>query len=314
MNTTIKYSLVIPVFNSSQSLSRLFDELKNSFSFLINEMEWIFVDDGSKDNSWDILKKLKIEYSIFNIKLFRLSKNFGQVSATLCGLHQAKGELIMTMDDDLQYAPQDMLLLLDRYNKGDISIVFGVTKKKQNFLKNWGSLWAKTFFIRFFLREMDYKLENSSFRLFDRKWIPKDNNNNWLFEEQNLFLTWVTSSKHIYYVEVKHSERLEGHSGNTIFSKIKVFFQTLVKFVVNPLALFVYFGLVMMTFSGFILILYRRFGVESFPMGYQVSNLIFLFLNGLTFIALGAIGNFLALIYQKLLNKPKYFIVESIEN
>ena len=93
------FSVVIPVFNSEFALEQLFQDLTTVFTSLQKKAQYIFVDDGSSDKSWEELKKLK-EQGSENVIIVRLSKNYGQSNATFCGLELAEGEYVITIDDD----------------------------------------------------------------------------------------------------------------------------------------------------------------------------------------------------------------------
>ena len=101
----IDFSVVVPVHNSEETLEELFLRLKAVFNDLGSSFEVIFVEDGGKDNSWDVLKKLKQNFPDL-IKAIKLNKNFGQHNATMCGFAFAKGDNIITIDDDLQNPPE----------------------------------------------------------------------------------------------------------------------------------------------------------------------------------------------------------------
>ena len=106
MITESKYSLVVPVYNTGKDLFQLHKEIKHAFEGKI-DFEIIYVDDFSQDDSWNSLKEIKNSDSTGRIKLVRLSKNFGQHAATLCGFENASGEFILTMDDDLEVLPSE---------------------------------------------------------------------------------------------------------------------------------------------------------------------------------------------------------------
>ena len=97
----MKYSLVIPVFNNSKGIQDLYLSINSAFSN--EEIELIFVDDCSADDSWNELKSLKAKDA--RVKIIRLAKNFGQHAATLCGFEFATGDFVLTMDDDLEVLP-----------------------------------------------------------------------------------------------------------------------------------------------------------------------------------------------------------------
>ena len=116
------YSVVVPVFNSAATLPELVSLLEGFFIERNYNFELVMVDDCSIDNSWLTLKKLASEKK--HLKIFRLAKNYGQHSSTLCGIHKAKGDIIVTIDDDLQYPVQEIGKLIDEFNSSEKAIIF----------------------------------------------------------------------------------------------------------------------------------------------------------------------------------------------
>lgn len=136
-------SIVIPVFNEEQNINLLHNELSDVLSKLSIKYEIIFVDDGSTDSSFKELEKLFEKDR--HVKVIKFRKNFGQTAAMSAGFEKAKGEIIITMDSDLQNDPKDIVLLLDKMNEG-YAVVSGwrhkrkdsfITKKIPSALSNW---------------------------------------------------------------------------------------------------------------------------------------------------------------------------------
>lgn len=127
-----KYSIIIPVFNGQKTLEELYVRLNKFFSESKSNYEIIFVDDGSADNSWNILKQLR-ERATHTIKIIQLTSNFGQHNATLCGLYHAGGEIIITMDDDLQHSPEEIQKLTDIMERQQAELVYGILNNKLSF-------------------------------------------------------------------------------------------------------------------------------------------------------------------------------------
>jgi len=107
------YSVVVPVFNSSLSLKELYAGLQAVFGKTGKDFEVIFVDDASSDNSWEVLSGIKSN-DPGHVTAIALSRNFGQHNATLCGMSYAKGDFIVTIDDDLQVLPEEIIRLMER--------------------------------------------------------------------------------------------------------------------------------------------------------------------------------------------------------
>jgi glycosyltransferase involved in cell wall biosynthesis len=125
----IEYSVVVPVFNSEASLEELLSRLTTVMNSTGKSYELIFVDDGSRDHSWEIMKKLK-EKNSGVLTAIRLAKNFGQHSATFCGFNFAKGNFIITIDDDLQCPPEEIPKLIKVMEETDAELVYGIYNKK----------------------------------------------------------------------------------------------------------------------------------------------------------------------------------------
>src|ERR1700752_3305226 len=104
-------SIVVPVFNSEKTLTELYTRINSAFENEKKQYQLIFIDDGSKDGSWEILKKLK-ENNPDKITLIQLTKNYGQHNAIICGFNYSKGDFIVTMDDDLQHPPEEISKLI----------------------------------------------------------------------------------------------------------------------------------------------------------------------------------------------------------
>ncbi len=174
MTNNTKYSLIIPVYNSEEILPSLFESLKSNLTSINEELEILFVEDGSTDGSWKKLKELQNHHTDITSTIIQLSNNFGQFAATLCGMHNAIGDVIITMDDDLQYDPADILRLIDHYEKNDWKIVYGLPPKmKRPFFLNWAAAYAKFYVVRVHFKDKTRPIDQSSFRVMNAKFIPQ---------------------------------------------------------------------------------------------------------------------------------------------
>lgn len=140
-----EFSVVVPVFNSSESLEELTEGILQVFQELNRSFQIIFIDDRSTDDSWKVLFNLKEKYPQY-LTLVRLAKNFGQHNATLCGMQLASGEKIITIDDDLQTPPAEIKKLIAWHDdKGD-DVVYGISRNKNHhFIRTFGSRLIKFF-------------------------------------------------------------------------------------------------------------------------------------------------------------------------
>ncbi|HVA98883.1 MAG TPA: glycosyltransferase family 2 protein, partial [Bacteroidia bacterium] len=136
-------SVLIPVFNSQETINELFNRIDSAFSKIENKYQLVLVDDGSRDDSWNEIEKLK-KANHEKIIAVRLAKNFGQHNAILCGFHFCKGDLVLTMDDDLQHPPEEIEKLILRQEETNADVVYGIpSSKKHTSLRNAGSRFVK---------------------------------------------------------------------------------------------------------------------------------------------------------------------------
>ena len=136
-----KISVVIPVYNSENSIMKLYQRLTDSISLLTNHYELIFINDASQDNSSNAIHS--IAENDENVKCIDFNKNYGQHNALLCGIRQAKYEFIVTLDDDLQNPPEEIPILLEKLDQG-YDVVYGYpTIEKHGIFRNWASVITK---------------------------------------------------------------------------------------------------------------------------------------------------------------------------
>jgi glycosyltransferase involved in cell wall biosynthesis len=156
-----KISIVIPVFNSEKSLKILLERIIAVMEDIRREFEVIFVDDCSQDNSWNILKSLKKEYPK-NMKIIRLLNNSGQHNAVICGFSMVTGEVVVTMDDDLQNPPEEMPKLIEAIDKGYDLAIGAYDSKKHSGVRNFGGRMVDWVQKKIFGLPVDFSL--TSFR------------------------------------------------------------------------------------------------------------------------------------------------------
>ena len=138
-NIRVEYSIVIPVFKSSECLCELYDRLTRVFKKISPHYEVIFVDDASPDDSWITLQQMR--FKDHRVKIIQHTRNFGQHKATLCGLKYSKGDFVITMDDDLQHPPEEIPTLIEAIrNNDEIDAVFASYESKQHsWFRNLGA-------------------------------------------------------------------------------------------------------------------------------------------------------------------------------
>lgn len=203
------YSVVIPVYNSEKSLEELSRGLESVFSEMGQSYELIFVDDGSRDQSWKVLQTLR-EQRPEETRIIRLAGNSGQHHATLCGLSFASGERILTIDDDLQHPPEEIKKLHAAFDESGADLVYGTFRNKRHSRwRNAGSRMLKRS-ARWLKRSAG---DGSSFRLIRRHLVRQvlEHPRPLLFLDER----FQTLTQNIAFAGVEHHPRKYGASGYT---------------------------------------------------------------------------------------------------
>ena len=298
-----EYSIVVPVYNSQETLETLFSRIKAVFNGSGKSFEVVFIDDCSKDSSWEILTKLKKEFPE-EIMAIRLSRNYGQHNAVFCGFEHSRAELIVTIDDDLQIPPEEIPKLIETFTKSDADLVYGYFgKKKHSFFRNFGSYFIKKS-SRVLLQSPG---EGSSFRLLTRGLAQNILKHNQDFMYIDELLLWYTGN--IAFVEVDHHKRTSHHSGYSTWKLMKLSFNIVIYYTAVPLRVMTYGGFILSVLS---FILAIRFIINKLihdvPLGYTSLIVAILFSTSIIMLCLGMIGEYLTRIYKVQNKKPPYSI------
>jgi len=310
-------SLVIPVYNEARNLPELYKEIKNSCDQLGKSYEIIFVDDGSWDESFPLLKK--IQKQDLKVKIIKMRKNFGQTAALSAGFDYSIGDIIITLDADLQNDPNDFGILLKKIEEGYDIISGWRVKRKDKFLsRRLPSIIANRLIsVITRVKLHDYGCTLKAFR---RDVIKNIN----LYGELHRFIPAIASNIGVTIAEVKvnHRPRRYGKSKYSITRFIKVILDLLsVKFFLSystrPLQMFGVFGLISGITGGIIglYLSYQRFIVKVGISGRPLLLLsILLIVIGVQFITLGLLAEVMVRTYHESLNKKIYSIREIIDS
>lgn len=309
-------SVVIPVFNEVENLEPLYKELAVEIPKLRLSYEILFIDDGSKDGSFEVLKKIQKRDP--NIKVIRFRKNFGQTAALSAGFDYARGEVIITLDADLQNEPADFGLLLAKLDEG-YDIVAGWRRRRFDRLltRRLPSILANRLISRITgVRLHDYGCTLKAFRHEVVKSIK-------LYGELHRFIPAIASNIGVTIAEVSvnHRPRIHGKSKYTIFRAVRVILDILtVKFLLSystkPLQIFGLFGLVSGGLGSLLLLIlgYQRLilkiGMANRPL---LLLSILLTILGIQFITLGLLAEIMVRAYHEAAGKTTYFVREVLE-
>jgi len=315
----IDYSVVVPVYNSEKTIEELFLRIRSVFLDLQKTFEVIFIEDHGKDNSWDVLTRLKEEYP-GHITAIKLRRNYGQHTATLCGMNYSGGGHIITIDDDLQTPPEEINKLIEKYDQTNAELIYGTYRvKKHSAFRNIGSTLIQRMLNKRGSRQ--YKgsslgmpdkygrrlFKGSSFRMLKRSLVNRLISHHQDFIYIDALITWYTDD--IEMVEVEHQERKSLKSGYSS-AKLAVFsIKIFVYYTIFPLKIMIYGGMVASMVSLVIGIYYLlRKLFFHVPMGYTSIIVAVLFSSSILLFSLGIIGDYLRKIYIEQKKIPPYLI------
>lgn len=305
MGTKIKsISVIIPVYNSADTIVPLYRRIVSVLTGLVVDYEIIFINDASMDKSLDIIYSLSKNDE--NVKCIDFNKNYGQHNALLCGIRQANCDLIVTLDDDLQNPPEEIPSLLEKLDQG-FDVVYGYpTIEKHGIFRNWASVITKM------ALKTTMGVENagnvSAFRVFRTELRDSFSDYKGSFISIDVLLSWGTNS--FSALPVNHEQRVEGKSNYTVRKLINHALNMITGFSVLPLQIASIMGFVL-AFFGLLVFIYvvSRFLLQGSPVpGFPFIASIIAIFSGAQLLAIGIIGEYLARIHFRTMNKPQYFI------
>jgi glycosyltransferase involved in cell wall biosynthesis len=297
-------SVVIPVYRSDDCLHELYCRLKASVETVTEDFEVIMVEDCGGDRSWDVISELsRIDQ---RVKGIQLSRNYGQHNALLCGIRAAQSEIIVTMDDDLQHPPEEVPKLLDKLAEG-YDIVYGTPQNEQHGL--WRDLASRV--TKMALQSTmgaETARNASAFRAFRTQLRDAFANYQSPFVSIDVLLTWGTTR--FGAITVRHDPRRLSISHYTFRKLIAHALNMMTGFSTLPLQLASLIGFVFTLFGLGILVyvlgclLIRGTSVPGFPF---LASIIAIF-SGAQLLALGIIGEYLARMHFRTMERPTYVV------
>ena len=303
-------SVVIPVYNSQDSIGLVIEKLAQVLPTLTDSFEAILVEDNGKDNSWEVIQQLSQTYAwVHGIKLMR---NYGQHSALLCGIRSANYDVIVTMDDDLQHPVEKISDLLNKLDDG-FDVVYGTPEKEQHgLLRDVASQVTKIVLQGAMGTETARSI--SAFRVFRTSLREAFADYRGPLVNIDVLLTWGTTS--FTAITTPHAPRTIGVSNYTFGKLVTHTFNMVTGFSTLPLRFASFLGLSMTVF-GFVLLFYIivirivifRYDVPGFTF---TASIISVFAGAQLF-TLGIIGEYLARMHLRIMDKPAYIIGQSTE-
>lgn len=299
-------SVVIPVYNSASILPELINRLLANLT-MADDYEIILVNDGSKDNSWEIIQRLASNYPA--VRGFTLMRNYGQHNAVLCGIRAATKQVIITMDDDLQHPPEEIPRLLSKLDEG-YDVVYGTPRQEQHgFIRDMASRITKIALSSAMGAETANKV--SAYRALRTSVRNAFFDYRSPFVSVDVLLTWGTTR--FTSIPVAHEPRRQGVSNYSVRKLITHAFNMMTGFSVLPLQLASLLGFVCAIF-GIMVLLYVL--VRYMLLGYSAPGFPFLaaiisIFSGAQLLAIGIIGEYLARMHFRMMERPLYVIRNS---
>lgn len=296
-------TVIVPIFNEENNIDLLYREILKVSKDYTN-YEIVFVNDGSKDSSEDIINKLCEENQF--VKLINLSRNFGHQIAITAGLKKSKGDVVVIIDGDLQDPPEVIPKLIEKWKDG-YEVVYAIRqKRKENFFKRI----AYFMFYRILktISDINIPLDSGDFSAIDRKVVDQMNK----FPERNRFVRGIRSWVGFNQVGVKYerSLRFSGEPKYSYNKLLKLAYDGLISFSHRPLKIATKLGVIttLMAFIIIVYILYLNFFRNIDVRGWSSTIVVILFLGGIQLLMIGALGEYIARIYDEVRSRPNYII------
>jgi len=299
-------SIVVPVYNEAKNLELLFSRLTTTLSKLGKPYEIIFTNDGSKDSSETILKKL-FQLHPDQVRVIEFSRNFGQHMAVIAGFELSRGEVIVTLDADLQNPPEEIPKLLELIEKGH-DLVSGIRlheRKDSWFRKNISILINK---IRALITNIDMVDHGCMLRAYSRNIIDLMLAHN----EASIFIPALAYSyaNNPAEINVDHEARSSGKSKYSLYSLVRLNFDLMTGYSLIPLQVFTLIGFSIAFLSVlFVIFLFiRRLIIGPEVEGVFTLFAILFFLVGVVLMGLGIMGEYIGRIYKEVQHRPRFVI------
>ena len=309
MIDSLQVSVVIPVFNEELVLHEFYPRLKKEAESWGKSYEILFVDDGSTDNSLELICKWKKVDS--NIRVIKFTRNFGQQAAVLAGFRESRGNIVVQIDSDLQNPPEEIKRLLDAFTD-EIDLVVTIPRKRRDSsLRIIGS--KALHFLAQVLFGNRFKLNLSSFRAMRRSVIEKIDQCQDRSRYMAVLMSWMAVPT--VNVEVDHHSRKIGQTKYGVLPLLRLTWDLITGFSNFPLRLVTYLGLLGagLGFAIMMFLLYQRLVAGILIEGFVVLSAVFSFFAGVQLLSIGFLGEYLGRVHLQIQNRPDYIVHKVID-
>jgi polyisoprenyl-phosphate glycosyltransferase len=304
---SLMLSVIIPVFNEEDNIR---DLLKELFCVLetVESHEVIFIDDGSRDDTLELIKECATQYN--NIFFISFSKNFGHQNALMAGLNACRGKAVISMDGDLQHPPSLIPQMISIWKDGyDIVCTTRLPDQSNGVIKEWTS--ALFYKLINYISDVNIKEGAADFRLLDRKVVEELKK----IKEYDIFYRGMVAWLGFKQYDLVYTPALRKY-GDTKYSFFKM-----LKFAISGITSFSIFPLRISALSGFVVaglsfaygiyaVLMKIFGAEVVT-GWASIMVGLYFLGGIQLIAIGMCGEYIGKILMEVKKRPNYIVADS---
>lgn len=301
---TLDLSIVVPVYNSAGTLDTLLQRLAKTMAAITPSYEIILVDDGSHDDSWAVIQSLRENYGAHLIAV-QLMRNYGQHNTLMCGLGVARGEYVVTMDDDLQNPPEEIPKLLAHIKQQGLDLVYGCPNHRNH--AAWRNLGSSIVW-HFYRTVFRYQVTPTPFRIMRHQLTQSVMFYDLNFTYLDGLLAWCTNR--VAGVEVEHHARAQGQSNYSIGKLLVLALNLYTNFSLIPLQVVSGLGLLTAASGFFVGVYYllQYFASSIAVPGFASTIIAILILGGTQLLALGVIGEYLGRLHLNVNRKPQYVI------
>lgn len=303
-----KLTIVVPCYNEEKALPFFVEEMSIQAKNIQYDIEYLFVNDGSKDKTLTVLLDLKKKYDHLNFNIINFSRNFGKEAGMLAGLKNSTGDLVVMMDADMQDPPSLLPKMIEIIENNDVDSVatYRVTRKGEPPIR---SFFARKFYaIINKISEIDIVDGSRDYRLMTRRMVDAILDMSEYHRFSKGIFVWVGFSTQ--YLEYENVERVAGETKWSFWKLLMYAIEGIVAFTTVPLRLSTLVGLFMsMVTLAYMVFVFIKALLYGDPVaGYPSMMVVILFLGGAQLLSLGVLGEYLSKTYMEVKKRPHYII------
>ena len=301
-------SIVVPVYNEQETLNELHRRVSETLAGIAHRLEFVFVDDGSRDRSMEIIRELAA--SDPRVRAVSFARNFGHEAAIEAGIREARGDAVLVMDADLQDSPDAVLKLIEAWEQG-ADVAYAVREKRKE------GLLLRTAFRSFYrlagrMMSIDLPADAGPFSLMSRRAVDALNS---MGEVNRYFpgLRAFTGFKQVS-VPVERHERLAGETKYSLVKRAAGATNAIISFSKLPLRAVTWLGFAsaaLALFVGLFVIIAKFSGASLFP-GWASIMVVILLVSGVQLVTLGIVGEYVGKIFDEVRRRPNYIVGEHV--